>query len=1077
MASNYAAIREDNKREYGEGIGRWGRVVLADRYDNRAHFILELLQNAEDALARRRGWEGKREVSFDLSNDALAVSHFGKPFDEADVRGICGIAKSTKDLTEIGRFGIGFKSVYAVTDKPEIHSGEEDFAIEDYVLPMAIAPIGRSLDETVFVLPLSDKAPSIKDEITEGLRELGPETLLFLRHIDEIAWSVKGGPSGFYFRAASEKIDENVRRVTLIGAEEGKPEVEETWLVLSGEAKTSDGVLVGYVEIAFSTEEDEDGVWSILPVEASPLFAFFPTVLATGLGFLVQGPYRTTPSRDNVPANEPWNQHLVLETAKLLVHALRWFRDKDRIDIGLLECLPLDKNKFSAGSRFAPLFAKVREALLLHPLLPRFGGGYVSAKRARLARTQELRELLDPTQLGRLFDLENKLYWLTEEITQDRTPELRRYLIYELGVAELTAEGLLPKLNNAFLAPQADEWVLRLYEFLNGQPALLRQARRLDMPLIRLEDSSHVAPIIDGQPQAFLPGDIKTDFPTVRRSVCASEQARQCLILLGLTRPDPVDDVVRNILPKYQREEFAVPDQEYEADVGRIVTAFETDSKGQREKLLSALRDTCFVRAVDAGDGSKWVAKPRNVYLATERLKDLFAGVNEILLVDDSYTCLRGEDVRALLDACGASRYLQLIEAKEAFTRGELREMRRAAGCEMSTGAETIHDFSLRGLDELLSALPEFDTETRGLKARLLWEALGDVVERRGRSVFSGAYTWFYVSSRGCSFDAAFTRKLNEVRWVPDENGNLRQPEFILFSALGWEDNPFLLSKIQFKPPIIEALAKEAGFEPGVLDLLKKLGLTSLAELRVRLGETAVDSPSGSVSDAIRNLLGDAPDPTPPVPEPATAEPGGSGRGHGGNGGVRPGSGIGHSQSAAGPPGSGMAGRCEGDDRPGTRRTPGSAGGRNFMSYVGAHPEGDGSDPDGLDQQARMALEEKAMGFILARESHLQRTPTHNPGYDLVELAKDGRTVKWIEVKAMTGNFHDRPVGLSHAQFECAREHGEAYWLYAVEHAGSSGAERLVRIQDPAGKAKTFTFDRGWLDVAETDSDIDTAAE
>ena len=111
MASDYASIRIDNERRYGTDIGRIGPMLLADRYDDRTHFIFELLQNAEDALARRTGWSGHRSVRVHLEGNELRVSHFGKPFDQADVRGICGIAESTKGLTAIGRFGIGFKSV------------------------------------------------------------------------------------------------------------------------------------------------------------------------------------------------------------------------------------------------------------------------------------------------------------------------------------------------------------------------------------------------------------------------------------------------------------------------------------------------------------------------------------------------------------------------------------------------------------------------------------------------------------------------------------------------------------------------------------------------------------------------------------------------------------------------------------------------------------------------------------------------------------------------------------------------------------------------------------------------------
>jgi hypothetical protein len=67
----------------------------------------------------------------------------------------------------------------------------------------------------------------------------------------------------------------------------------------------------------------------------------------------------------------------------------------------------------------------------------------------------------------------------------------------------------------------------------------------------------------------------------------------------------------------------------------------------------------------------------------------------------------------------------------------------------------------------------------------------------------------------------------------------------------------------------------------------------------------------------------------------------------------------------------------------------------------------------------------------------------------------------------MTGNLEQRPVALSRTQFEYAQEHGESYWLYIVEHADTADA-RILRIQNPAGKARTFTFDRGWISIAIT---------
>ena len=45
---------------------------------------------------------------------------------------------------------------------------------------------------------------------------------------------------------------------------------------------------------------------------------------------------------------------------------------------------------------------------------------------------------------------------------------------------------------------------------------------------------------------------------------------------------------------------------------------------------------------------------------------------------------------------------------------------------------------------------------------------------------------------------------------------------------------------------MVKELAQEAGFEPEVLDLLKQLGLTSLAELKLRLQVTDDNGDEGA---------------------------------------------------------------------------------------------------------------------------------------------------------------------------------------------------------------------------------------
>lgn len=1028
MACDYQEIQRDNVRRYGADIERFGPTLLSDRYDDRTHFIYELLQNAEDALAKRADRSGQRSVRFDLSERELRVSHFGKPFDEADVRGVCGIAEGTKetDLRQIGRFGIGFKSVYAFTARPEVHSGDEDFAVEKYVCPTAASEIPRARDETVIAMPLRE--PADHRVIEDGLKRLGSDALLFLHEIEKIEWSVNGGDTGLYARQ-SKKRAEHVRRVTVSGQTAGQQDPEEGWLTFSRPMHDPGGKQVGQVEVAFRMNENEQ----VIPVSHSPLFVFFPTVVETNLGFYVQGPFRTTPSRDNVPSRDNWNRRCVQELAEVLVNALTWLREAELLDVNVFRCLPLDPEKFDE-SMFAPLFKQTKHAIATSRLLPRSDGGHIAGEGAMLARTRETRELFDSRQLNRLFGSDRTFAWLSGDISQDRTPELRRYLTDQLGVTEITPSTILRKLDVAFLEDESDEWVLRLYEFLNGQPALRNVAA--DLPLIRIEDGAHVQPRSDGRLQAFLPGQLETKFPTVRATVCDSEPSQAFLRGLGLTEPDPVADVIENTLPKYredEREVTADEEEEYDADVRRILRAFKSDSKERRDTLIGALRQISFVVAVDAGDASRRFAKPEQLHLATERLKSLYSGVAGVYLVDDECSCLRGDDVRELLEACGAVRYMRPIR-DYSIDYAARCELRKSIGHEHTSGRnDRVADWTLERLDVLLGAFPGLTIEDKKLKARQLWSELANLRERRGKSIFRAKYSWTHYGAHSAEYDAAFVRKLNETEWVPDPVGNLQRPELILFDGLDWPSDPFLQSKIRFKPPIIDELAAEAGIDPEVLYLLKKHCVTK-------------EQLIGWLGSAEMMNMETEPDGSATVTKGDRGTPNGGGRG-----------------------GDGVSGGSGGSGRRSGERPPGSARKRSFISYVAVHPDGDVTDPDQLQHADRMALEEKAISFILKQEPGWRRTPPHNPGYDLFQSGHDDAPVSWCEVKAMTGSLEDRPVGMSSVQFDCARDHRKDYWLYVVESAGTDDA-RIVRIQDPAGKARTFTFDRGWRDVSEIDS-------
>jgi hypothetical protein len=116
-----------------------------------------------------------------------------------------------------------------------------------------------------------------------------------------------------------------------------------------------------------------------------------------------------------------------------------------------------------------------------------------------------------------------------------------------------------------------------------------------------------------------------------------------------------------------------------------------------------------------------------------------------------------------------------------------------------------------------------------------------------------------------------------------------------------------------------------------------------------------------------------------------------------------------------------------------------------------------------------MKIEDQAISLIISLESSLQRTPDGNPGFDLFEANRNGQAVRWVEVKSMTGSLATRAVGISRTQFDFARTKGDAFWLYIVEHATSPEKARVLRIRNPVAHARTFTFDSGWSQIAQTE--------
>ena len=633
MSADYEKIRDENIARYG-----WDTAVLdllGQLYSERTHFLFELIQNAEDA--------GATEVAFDLFEDRLELRHDGRPFTEADVRGVCGVGKSSKTLTAIGQFGIGFKSVYAYTKTPRVYSGDEHFGIERYVRPFSVPPLGIGTG-TQFVFPFDhDTVPAATAvrEIAAALNALQPRILLFLEHISRLQVGGTGVVSSVISRQADRRTG-SPRHVTL-SADRGRR--GEEWLVWD---RPVEGLGRGpqRVELAFLVDASA-GARRIVRCEPAPLTVFFPTEKETFLGFVVQGPYRTTPARDNVPEHDPSNQALVHETAALLADVLRELRAEGLLTVDVLEALPIDPARFPPGSMFRPLFDSVREAVAREELIPVFAGGYGAASDLRLAGDQGLAGLLDPERLGLLLGAGREVSFASELITESGTPALWRYLRDEVGIGEVTPLEVVANLSRDFLEDEPDEWITRLYAFLFDHPALWRAPRFADepvglargKPVIRLEDGSHVEPFDqEGRPLVYLPGPGASGFPTVRREIADSAAARPFLDALNLPSPDLVAEVLALILPRYDRLDLAELDlAQHAADLDCIMRALDEAPPGPHQELVERLQRTPFLIGENAAVDEQRLMPPVALYQRSKDLEVYFEGNPEAWFASDRY--------------------------------------------------------------------------------------------------------------------------------------------------------------------------------------------------------------------------------------------------------------------------------------------------------------------------------------------------------------------------------------------------------------------------------------------------------
>jgi hypothetical protein len=338
----------------------------------RDRVVVELAQNAADAAARD-GVPGRLLLT--LADGAFAASNTGAPLQAAGVESLSTLRASSKrdDDTggQVGRFGVGFAAVLAVSDAPEVSSATgavrwdadlaraavdeldvlaDEAARRSGQLPVLRLPWPSQAEPvdgfaTTVRLPLRDGAAA--DLVRALLDDVDDALLLALPALTEITVEIDG-----------------VRRVV---ADAGR------WQVVRRSGRLDPALLADR-----PVEERDRPVWSLawaLPLAGQPvpavLHAPTPTDEPLDLPAMLLGSFPLDPTRRHV-APGPLSDALVLHAADAFVELAMGTGDP-------LALLPLP---VPVGRLDGALRAAISAALRTAPLLEATDGSRVAARDA-----------------------------------------------------------------------------------------------------------------------------------------------------------------------------------------------------------------------------------------------------------------------------------------------------------------------------------------------------------------------------------------------------------------------------------------------------------------------------------------------------------------------------------------------------------------------------------------------------------------------------------------------------------------------------------------------------------------------
>ena len=290
----------------------------------------ELIQNADDVLDEE-GHPGATRIAFDVCKDALIVENDGV-FREVDYDRMANIASGGKREEDgtTGAFGIGFISVYQITDSPEIFSSgrhwrirpdaPEDMRIEErrvqtqgtrFRLPWAFEPDSEVRRRLRAEAVRPDRLQSFAEEISQAISRAA----LFLKYLELLELKVSG--------KLVKRIERQTESEDAILVAEG----DETccWHIFRGAFDDEAKRLRSLYRMQIEEKKGSKVVVAIPdePLDSGRLYAVLPTDTNIPLPFHVNADFYPSSDRKRIilesDFQSEWNRAAIRAAAQALV--------------------------------------------------------------------------------------------------------------------------------------------------------------------------------------------------------------------------------------------------------------------------------------------------------------------------------------------------------------------------------------------------------------------------------------------------------------------------------------------------------------------------------------------------------------------------------------------------------------------------------------------------------------------------------------------------------------------------------------------------------------------------------------